>query len=194
MGVPCERVQLSLQAGDTLKPEFLNLNPNGRVPTLVHDGTVLWESAAITLYLGETFGEEPGLFPPPGPKRGEAMKWIVWSNVTLAEAAGRLSASLPTGAPGAFEEGALDVAQAAHKTPHAAAKAKADVADCLRLLNDALRNKEFLLGNYSLADTHVVGFMGWLQWMGVDLTPYPSLQAWVERCQARPALAALMQG
>ena len=41
-------------------------------------------------YLGETFGVDAGLYPGPGPKRGNAMKWIVWSNVTLAEAVFRL--------------------------------------------------------------------------------------------------------
>lgn len=101
LGVPCERVKLDIGAGDTRKPHFLEVNPNGRVPAIVHDGTPIWESAAITMYLGETFGEDAGLYPAPGPKRGEAMKWITWGNVALAEAGGRLAASLPPGSEGA---------------------------------------------------------------------------------------------
>ena len=89
-GVPCDRVKLDSQKGDTKKPEYLAVNPNGKVPCIVHDGTAIWESAAITIYLGETFGVERGLFPTPGPRRGEAMKWIVWTNVTMGDAATRL--------------------------------------------------------------------------------------------------------
>jgi glutathione S-transferase len=91
LGVPCERVRLDIDAGDTRKPDFLAINPNGRVPAIVHDGTPIWESAAITMYLGELFGVEAGLYPAPGPRRGEALRWIVWGNVTLAEAASRLA-------------------------------------------------------------------------------------------------------
>ena len=81
------------KAGDTKKPEFLKLNPNGKVPVIVHDGTSIWESAAITMYLGEVFGVDAKLYPAPGPKRGAAMKWIVWGNVSLGEA---MSADLVT--------------------------------------------------------------------------------------------------
>lgn len=59
------------------------------VPVLVHDGTVIFESAAIQIYLGETFGADKGLYPNPGPRRGEALKWLVWTNVSLGEAMSR---------------------------------------------------------------------------------------------------------
>ena len=49
LDVPCERVKVDLKAGDTKKPEFLKLNPNGKVPMLVHEGTPIWESAAIKI-------------------------------------------------------------------------------------------------------------------------------------------------
>ena len=79
----------------------------------------IWESAAITIYLGETFGvaedgdsdtDDGSLYPTLGPKRGEAMKWIVWTNTTLAAAGGKLAASLPVGTPGGVEEGSQDAA------------------------------------------------------------------------------------
>ena len=84
LGIPYKSVKLDIKAGDTKKPDFLKLNPNGKVPLVVHDDIPIFESAAITMYLGEQFGVEKKLYPAPGPKRGEAMKWIVWSNVTLA--------------------------------------------------------------------------------------------------------------
>ena len=47
LGVPCEKVKLDIKAGDTKKSEFTKLNPNARVPVLVHDGTVIWRHQAL---------------------------------------------------------------------------------------------------------------------------------------------------
>jgi glutathione S-transferase len=96
LAIPFDLVTLNISIGDTKKPEFLKVNPNGRVPAIVHEGVAIWESSAITMYLGEVFGVDANLYPAAGPKRGEAMKWIAWGNVTLAEPASRLFASLPS--------------------------------------------------------------------------------------------------
>jgi glutathione S-transferase len=187
-------VRLDLQAGDTRKPDFLKINPNGRVPAIVHEGTPIWESSAITMYLGETFGVDAGLYPAPGPRRGEAMKWIVWSNVTLAEAGGRLAASLPPGSEGGVEAGTADAVPAGQHSAGAAEKARGDLAICLKVLDGGLEGRSFLLGEYSLADTHLQGIVGWLGMMHVDLTPFPNVTGWMRRCGERPALAKLMAG
>jgi glutathione S-transferase len=179
LGVPCERVKLDLQAGDTKKPEYLKINPNGKVPAIVHDGVAIWESSALTMYLGETFGVDKQLYPAPGPKRGEAMKWIAWSNATLAEAITRWARNtMPWSPP---EEQNAKAGEAGRK----------DLDDCLRILDQALAGKQFLLGGYTLADAHVHGFMDWLRHMKVDLGAYKSLSAWSERCAARPAAMRL---
>src|SRR2546423_2806232 len=91
LGTPHEKVKMDLSTKrDQDRPDFRALNPNGKVPVIVDDGTPIFESAAITMYLGEQFGVAKKLYPEPGPRRGEAMKWIVWTNVTLAEAFGRI--------------------------------------------------------------------------------------------------------
>ncbi len=194
LGTPCERVKLDLGAGDTRKPDFLKVNPNGRVPAIVHEGMPIWESSAITMYLGELFGVDAKLYPAPGPLRGEAMKWIAWSNVTLAEAAGRLSASLPTSSEGAVQSNSLDWVPSEQRSASAVSKAKADLAVCLKILDGGLEGKSFLIGDYSLADTHLQGFIGWIETMQVDLTSFPNVTLWLLRCQERPALAKLMAG
>ena len=191
LGIQCERVKLDIDAGDTRKADFVKLNPNGRVPTIVHGGIAIWESSAITMYLGEMFGVDAKLYPALGPKRGEAMKWIAWSNVTFAEAAGRLSAALPAGSPGAVQVGSVDWVPPDLRSAGAEVKAKADLANCLRILNDALADRPFLLGDYSLADTHVQGFVGWVGAMDIDLAPYPNVAAWLRRCGERLALTKL---
>lgn len=194
LGTPCERVKLDISMGDTRKPDFLKINPNGRVPAIVHEGTPIWESSAITMYLGEVFGVESKLYPEPGPKRGEAMKWIAWSNVTLAEAGGRLSASLPTSSEGAVQSNSLDWVPPDQRSASAVEKAKADLVVCLKILDGGLEGKSFLLGDYSLVDTHLQGFVGWIGTMEVDLTPFPNVTGWLQRCSERPAIAKLMAG
>jgi Glutathione S-transferase len=179
LGIPCERVRLDLKAGDTHQPEFLKLNPNGVVPMIVHDGTPIWESAAITMYLGEVFGVDAKLYPALSTKRGEAMKWIAWGNVTLGEAASRLAYTFSPDAEGAA---------------YAAEKAKADLAVRLKVLDGALEGKSFLLGEYSLADTHLHGFVTWLGMMQFDLKPFSQVTEWLKRCNQRPALAKLLEG
>ena len=164
-----ERIKLTLQDGDTKKDSYLNeVNPNGCVPAIVHDGTSVWESAAITIYLGETFGvdEQKGIYPPPGPKRGEAMKWIVWANASLAPSGIRLYSD---------DKSQVD-------------KAKESVGRLLSVLNGALEGKEFLLGEFTLADTHVWSFISWVTMLGVDLEEVGNVKAWVGRVGARPAI------
>ena len=138
LAIPHERVLLDIGRGDTRTSDYRSVNPNGRVPAIVHDGTAIWESAAITMYLGEVFGVERNLYPELGLKRGEAMKWIIWGNVTLAEAAGRFSAALPAGSPGAVQSGSVDYVAPELRDPQLMDKSLADVVRCLSIFNTAL--------------------------------------------------------
>jgi glutathione S-transferase len=180
LAVPCERIGIDLRKGGSRTQEFLQHNPNGKVPVLVHEGTSIWESAAITLYLGEIFGVAKGLYPEPGPARGEAMKWVVWSNVTLGDAFGRLLRNTSDWVP------------AEQHNAKAAAAAEADTRDCLRILDRALADRQYLLAGYTLADTHVNSLVDWLRYMKMDFTDYAHLNAWSQRCAARPAYGRVM--
>jgi glutathione S-transferase len=180
LGVPHETVKMDIQKGDTKKPEFRKVNPNGKVPVLVHDGTVIWESAAITMYLGETFGVEKKLYPAAGPKRGEAMKWVTWSNVTLGDAVGRWARNTSNWVP------------AEQHNAKAAEAAKKEMEDCLHILDNALEGKQFLCGDFTLVDTHVNSMLDWLRYMNVSFAPYTRINAWSERCKQRPAYGKVM--
>jgi glutathione S-transferase len=194
LGIDCDRINLDLSAGDTRKPEYLKINPNGKVPAIVHDGMAIWESSAITMYLGELFGVEAKLYPAPGPQRGEAMKWIAWGNVTLAEPASRLFASLPPEQQGDPATNADEKVTSEQKSAIAVAKAKADLVDCLKILDAGLEGRSFLIGEYSLADTHLQSIVGWIGMLDVDLTPFANVTGWLQRCYQRPAIAKLMAG
>ncbi|HEY6454003.1 MAG TPA: glutathione S-transferase family protein [Steroidobacteraceae bacterium] len=182
LGAPCEKINVDIRKGETHKPEFLRLNPNGKVPVVVHDGTPIWESAAITMYLGEVFGVDKGLYPAPGAKRGEAMKWITWANVTFGDAAARLMRNTADWVP------------AEQHNAKAAEAARADLQGCLRILDEALAGKQFLVGGYSLVDAHLNSLVDWLRYMNIDLSAYANLGAWSQRCAARPAYGRAMAG
>lgn len=78
LGVPYEFVLLDMQAGEHLKPDFLAINPFGKVPAIVDDGLQLWESGAILLYLA---GKHDNWTNPT--QIAELAQWILFANATL---------------------------------------------------------------------------------------------------------------
>lgn len=175
LGLNPKIIKMDLKAGDHKKPEFLKLNPNGKVPVVVHDDMPIFESAAITMYLGEQFGVEKGLYPAPGPRRAEAMKWITWSNVTLGDCVYRWATNTGNWAPEAERNAA------------AGESARRGMMDCLKILDNFLSDRKFICGDYTVADAHLNSMTDWLRHMNVDLAQFPHLSAWSKRCSERPA-------
>lgn len=181
LDVPHDVVTLDIRAGDTKKPEFLAINPNGKVPVIVHDGTVLWESSAIAMYLGEVFGVEKGLYPAPGLTRGVAMKWIAWTNVSLGDAVSR------------WLYNTMEWVPAEQRNAKTGEVAKAEVHRLLGILDQSLEGNEYLCGaSFTLADAHLHSFIDWLRMMNVDFAPFPRIEAWSKRCSSRPAYQRVM--
>lgn len=183
LGVPYEDVLVDFKAGDTRRPAFLALNPNGKVPLLVHDGVPIFESAAIIIHLGETFGVEKKMFPPPGLQRAEALKWLVWTNVSLG------------GSLLLWFQATAGVPEAERATAPAGAATRAEVENHLRILDEALAGKTWLVGeSFSLVDVHLIGWTAWVGMCGFDLARWPNLDAWVKRGAARPGFGVAMGG
>lgn len=183
LGVPHEKVKLDLRAGDQKKPEFLALNPNGKVPTLVIDGTPIFESVAIQIALGERYGVEKGLWPAPGtPEQLEALSWLVWGQVTLAGAVFR------------YMQNTSDWTPKELRHEGQAAQALKDTHDLLGILNTRLSGRQYLTGDrFTLADLDLSSVLGWgLQFAKIDASPYPNLQAWLGRTTSRPGFGASM--
>jgi glutathione S-transferase len=183
LGVPCEKVKVNLQAGEQRRPEYLKLNPNGKVPLLVIDGVPMFESLAQLLWLGETYGVEKGLFPKPGPQRIEALKWMVWASVTVSEALSRLVRNTNERYP------------ADERNPKVADSARRELGQMLGILDAQLAGKQYVLGaEFSLADCAIASMVVFATRLGVDTTAHANLTAWSGRCMSRPALARAMQG
>lgn len=79
LGVPYEFVMLDMMAGEHRQPEFLAINPMGKVPAIVDGDLQLWESGAILLYLTEKYGSAPLTLE----QRAEFAQWVLFANATL---------------------------------------------------------------------------------------------------------------
>lgn len=180
LGIPYEGVKMALD-GDQRKPEYLRLNPNGTVPLLVVDGRPIFESLAQLLWLAETYGVDEGLFPAPGLERAEAFKWMCWASVSVHDALVRI---IKNGERAPEEQ----------RNAKARAAAIDDVTGYLRILDDHLAGRDYLLGgSFSIADCAVASFVPFASRLGVDTSPFANLQAWIGRAMQRPALACVMQ-
>jgi len=176
LGVPCERRQVDIRGKETKTEAFLKLNPNGVVPLLVVDGTPIFESTAILLYLGETYGVDKGLYPPPGLKRAESLKWIIWANVGFFDPMSR------------WTRNAGGLGPPDQQNAKAAEAAKKDLDAAVKILDDALAGKSYLVDDkFSLADLAASSYFGWLGFLGYDWSSFKNVDAWSRACLGRPA-------
>lgn len=178
LGVPYDKVKLDLTQGEQKSPEYLKLNPNGKVPLLVADGTPIFESVAILCFLGETFGESAGLFPAPGLSRAKAFQWMAWAGVTLGEVVSR------------YLRNTLDRFPEEQRNASAAAVAKEEFSALIAILESELSRSDFLLGSaFTLSDLPAFGYAAFGKRLGMlNLEDYPNVNAWVGRCSSREAL------
>ena len=181
--MPYEKKKIDLASGEQKTPEYLAMNPNGKVPLVVDEGLAIYESLAILIYLGERYGVDKGLFPAPGMQRAESLTWLCWAQATLADAGARMMRNTSERFP------------ADERNAKAGESAKKEVHDALGIVERALEGKEYLVGGkFSYADLAIAGFVPFFARIGVDLSPFKNIQAWIARCTSRPALARAMQG
>jgi GST-like protein len=181
--VPHETVTFDLKKNDHKKPEFLALNPNGRVPTVVIDGRPMFEAVAIMQWLGERFGVEKKLWPAADdPARLDAASWSAWTYVSLN---GAMQRFLVAGSPMTPKE--------LHHAP-IAALAEQEIQGYFGMLDARLSKQKFMLGDsFSVLDIIVGSAVLWANVCGLQITSHPALSAWAEQCKARPSIRAQWQ-
>lgn len=171
VGADYTHTQVDLMSGAQKKPDFLALNPNGRVPVLKDGDLVLYESNAILFYVADKHGK---LLPSTAEGRAQVWQWLAWQAADLAATCldpwlMKLYASM--GQP--FDE-------AAHAEKVAAAGAP------LGVLNGCLEGKKHVVGDsLTIADIAVAESIGLCEFAGIDLAPYPAIRAWFEPLSKR---------
>jgi len=173
LGLDYEVVKVDLQAGDQLKPEFLAMNPNHKIPVLDDDGQIIWESGAILLHLAEKYG---ALLPKDSKARIEAIQYAFFQTGGIGPNLGRFAAAVrkPEGERNAemietFSE---------------------EVKRLLGVTNTILSDgRPFLAGEYSIADIMHFGWLSPLYGLKApQIMAQPHVVAWMERMNARPAV------
>jgi glutathione S-transferase len=177
LGLQYEHVPLEPRTGDTRKPDYLKINPNGHVPSIKDDDLVLWESLAINLYLAKKHGGP--LAPANLAEEGKSLMWSMWAVTELEDNIVALvqNALMPPDRK---------------PDPARIERAKAAVTAPLDVLDAALAQNQFLLGNrFSVADLNVAGVVAGLGVAKFDLAPWPKVAAWLGACTGRKAFAEL---
>lgn len=174
LGVAHERVKVDITTGEQRRPDYLALNPNGKVPTLTVDGAPMFEALAIEMWLGEQYGVKCGLWPATGtPAQLQAVSWSTWSYVTYGAQLVRLQAAKDLGTP-----------DDAHGTA-----ARKNLDELLALLDARLGLQPWMLGEtYSLVDLIVASVVGYSAYLGAPVQKHPHVQAWLGKVQARPSM------
>jgi len=173
---PYRAVRLDLRAGDQRKPDYLAVNPKGRVPALVTDQGVLTETPAILAYLAQRF-PEAGLAPLGdafGFARVQAFNSYLCSTVHVAHA--------HRARAGRWADDPAAIAEMKRKAPEA-------VAASFRLIEEDMLVGPWVMGEtYTIADPYLFTIAGWLEGDGVDLALLPRVVEHRARVAERPAV------
>jgi glutathione S-transferase len=179
IGRPYQLIEKTTRADDLQTADYLRLNPNARIPTLVDGDLVLWESMAINLYLAQKYDgpmhcDSPEVL-------GIAAQWSFWAMLEIEHLLLHLLEHRALLAEFSRDPSAIERNELLLKKP-------------LGVLNDALAGREHLAGSsFTVADLNVAGILVWAKMARLDLSAYPELTRWLNACLARPAYLRLRE-
>ena len=168
LGVPYDIKLLNLKAGDNLKPDYLAINPMGKVPALKHGDTVITELAAICTYLADEFPQAKLNVPIGSPARGVYLKWLFFN-------------------PGCLEPAVIDRAAPRKEAANRAMLGYGDFDSVMNTLAKAIEKGPWLMGEQFTAADVVIGAN--LRW-GMIFKMIPERKEFTDyaaRIAARPA-------
>jgi GSH-dependent disulfide-bond oxidoreductase len=169
-GLPYRVVPVNIGRGDQFKPEFLAISPNNRMPAIVDDGVSVFESGAILLHLAE----KSGCFMPTDSRgRKETLEWLFWQVGNLGPMAGQLSHF-------------VNYAQGEHTYSHQ--RYANEYNRCLGVLERRLEGRDYILGDYSIADMASFPWVLISKPLGQGLDEFPNVARWREVIKQRPAV------
>jgi glutathione S-transferase len=179
LGIPYQAVRISTAAGEQRSPEYLKINPRGRVPALVVDGKVLVENVAILTFLGGGFASK-GLWPEKTWDQAQALSFMAW----LADTVHPAFAHMFRAERYVSDAACLEAVKAG---------GRAAFGDCLREIDRLLAGKRWAIGNrFSVVDAYLLVFYRWGNRNGMPVKDLPNYTALVERLLARPAVRKVM--
>jgi len=176
LGFSLDIVDVDLRSGGNRAPDFLKVNPNGKVPVLVDGDFVLWESRAINAYLA-TLRPQTGLYPADPRKRAIIDQWTYWHAMHLGPAMQRI----------AFERMLKSRFGLGDPDEAAIAPSVKEVAQFMPVLEDGLKRKEWIAGTLSIADFAMATTFVYRKAGKIETAQFPNVEAWIARMEARPS-------
>lgn len=173
LGVPYKVHPISLSKQEQKEPAYLELNPNGRIPTIVdrdNDDFAVFESGAIMIYLAEKFGK---LMPSDVKGRSRVIQWVMFQMGGIGPMQGQAN---------------VFYRYAPEKIPFAIGRYQTETRRLYTVLDTRLKDNEYLAGDYSIADIANWSWVSLYDWAGVAIDGLPHLQRWLEAIRARPAV------
>jgi glutathione S-transferase len=173
---PVEYVRVELAKGAHKKPEYLAMNPNGKVPTLVvSEDFVIWEADAIMAYLARFAGSD---LLPEGDKQIEVMRWLSWGTQHFTRHGGGLY----------FEFCIKPWIGLGEADPAAVKSSQEQFRLFAKILDEHLANKKFLLGDQlTIADFSVGVTLPYAKKAQIPLPEFPNVARWHDRLNELPA-------
>jgi glutathione S-transferase/GST-like protein len=163
---------LDLGALQQKRPEFLRINPNGRIPAIVdrdEGDFAVFESGAILIYLAEKTGR---LMPSDRKGRSLVLQWLMFQMAGIGPMMGQANVFYRY-----FPE----------KIPAAIDRYQGEVRRLLTVLDGRLTDREYLAGDYSIADIANWAWVRGYKWSGVSIDELEHLARWINQLAARPA-------
>jgi GSH-dependent disulfide-bond oxidoreductase len=175
-GLPYRIIPINIGKGEQFAPEFLHVAPNNRIPAIVDqapaDGDApipLFESGAILLYLADKIGQ---FLPKDLRGRNDALQWLFWQMGGLGPMAGQNHH---------FSQ------YAPEKLPYAITRYVKETSRLYAVLNHRLADREFVAGDYSIADIASYPWVVPYERQGQKLEDFPHLKRWFDAIKTRPA-------
>jgi GSH-dependent disulfide-bond oxidoreductase len=164
---------LALSKNEQKAPEYLKINPNGRIPTIVdrdNGDFAVFESGAIMIYLAEREGR---LLPRDVKGRSRVIQWLMFQMGGIGPMMGQAN---------------VFYRYAPEKIPYAIERYQREVRRLLEVLDHRLAGNEYLAGEYSIADIANWAWVSGYAWSGVTIDGLDNLQRWLALIGARPAV------
>jgi glutathione S-transferase len=172
LGVAFETVTIDMMAGEHRSPQFLKINPAGKIPVLVDGDLTLTESVAICVYLAEKYREKD-LIPNDPRERATLNQWLLFTATELEQPLWRIARH-------------TNLYPKDKRLPAEIELARNDFTAMAKVLNEHMDGRTFVLGNrVSVVDFVLAYTLDWAQLVKL-LGGLPRLEAYVERMYARP--------
>ena len=174
MKLPYNVIQLSLSEGDQKKPDFLKINPNGRIPAIVdrdEGDFAVFESGAILIYLAEKTGQ---LLPTDMKKRSEVMQWLMFQMGGVGPMQGQANV---------FHR------YSPEKIQSVIDRYQNETRRLFEVLDTRLKDREYLCDEYSIADIANWAWVRIHEWSGINVEGLDNLNRWIDLLASRPGCA-----